>query len=122
MTSNQPRRMAFLLLEWFVHDNEALTGDLLEEGRERSATWLWRQVLFAVLGQAIVRVRIESAHDDRRHPGRDRPAGIARLSGRRGRHADDPPARPQRPGMGPDRPVSGVAAVCHRSVACCGRT
>ncbi len=49
--------MAFLLLEWFVPDNEALTGDLLEESRERSATWLWRQVLFAVLGQAIVRVR-----------------------------------------------------------------
>jgi hypothetical protein len=57
MTSNQPQRMAFVLLEWFVPDNEPLIGDLLEQCHDRSAAWLWRQVLFAVLGQAIVRVR-----------------------------------------------------------------
>jgi len=57
MTSHQPQRLAFFLLDWFVPDNEPLTGDLLEQCHERSAAWLWRQVLFAVLGHAIVRVR-----------------------------------------------------------------
>jgi hypothetical protein len=57
MTSRQPSRIAFFLLERLVPDNEPLTGDLREESRERPATWLWRQVLFAVLGHAIVRVR-----------------------------------------------------------------
>jgi hypothetical protein len=57
MRSSQPSRIAFFLLERLVPDNEPLTGDLREESRDRSATWLWRQVLFAVLGHVMVRVR-----------------------------------------------------------------
>jgi hypothetical protein len=45
-----------MLLDRFVAD-EALRGDLIESSVERSGTWFWQQVLYAVLAQAIWCVR-----------------------------------------------------------------
>jgi hypothetical protein len=53
MTSRRPPRLAVALLERFVHDNEPLTGDLLEDCHERSDTWFWRQVLFAIFARSM---------------------------------------------------------------------
>ncbi len=67
MKGRRPTRLAIALLEQLVPGNDPLAGDLLEEWRERSDAWLWRQVLFAVLTRTIVdvrtkpRVTIESA-------------------------------------------------------------
>ena len=57
MTSRRPPRLAVALLERFVHDNEPLTGDLLEDCHDRSDTWFWRQVLFAIFARSILLIR-----------------------------------------------------------------
>jgi hypothetical protein len=57
MNVRQPSRLAVALLEWFVPDNEPLTGDLVESSRDRSRAWLWRQVLLAILARALFQVR-----------------------------------------------------------------
>jgi hypothetical protein len=57
MKSGRPPRFAVALLARCVPDNEPLTGDLLEEWRERSDAWFWRQVLLAVLARAILSIR-----------------------------------------------------------------
>jgi len=58
MKTSHPSRLALGLLHRFVPDDEPLAGDLLEEfGRRQSQSWLWRQVLMAVLLQAFRRPR-----------------------------------------------------------------
>jgi hypothetical protein len=53
MTSNQPPRLAELLLKRFT-DNEHLIGDLQEEYRTgRSHAWYWRQVMAALTMRAL---------------------------------------------------------------------
>ena len=57
---SRPPRLAALLLETLVPDNESLRGDLEEEyARGRGRTWYWRQVLavIAVQGPLAVRAR-----------------------------------------------------------------
>jgi hypothetical protein len=50
MTRLKPPIVAAWLLHRFVRQNEALTGDLLEEYRVgRSVGWYWRQVLIAIV-------------------------------------------------------------------------
>ena len=56
----RPPRLATLLLETLVPDNEPLRGDLEEEyARGRGRTWYWRQVFgsIAVQGPLAVRAR-----------------------------------------------------------------
>jgi hypothetical protein len=49
MRTSHPPRLALTLLERLVPDNEALTGDLLEEFDARpSAVWFWVQVVAAI--------------------------------------------------------------------------
>lgn len=49
MTSRQPPRVAFALLERFVPDSDPLVGDLIEDfGRRQSSGWFWWQVLAAI--------------------------------------------------------------------------
>lgn len=56
MTRTDPPWLAVALLRRFVHDNEPLVGDLLEEfAVRRSRLWLWRQVLAAVAIRASQR-------------------------------------------------------------------
>jgi hypothetical protein len=57
MKGRRPPRLAIALLEQLLPGNDPLAGDLLEEWRERSDAWLWRQLLFAVLTRTIVHVR-----------------------------------------------------------------
>ena len=67
MTTSKPPRLTFWLLQHVLADNEALVGDLLEaSGAGRSRTWLWREVLFAILSR--------SARDGRH----ERPLGLIR--------------------------------------------
>jgi hypothetical protein len=50
MTRHAMPRFALALLERFVPDSEALAGDLIEEfERSESGTWLWYQVLAAIV-------------------------------------------------------------------------
>jgi uncharacterized protein (TIGR03435 family) len=48
MTPDEPPQLAVAILEWFLPDNEPLTGDLLEAARTRSHAWLWWQILVVV--------------------------------------------------------------------------
>ena len=49
-TTPRPPRMAIALLTRWLPDHDALIGDLVEEfDRRRSRTWLWRQVLAAII-------------------------------------------------------------------------
>jgi hypothetical protein len=49
MRFSQPPVVATWLLKRLARENEALTGDLIEEYRNgRSAAWYWRQVLIAI--------------------------------------------------------------------------
>ena len=57
MTSRHPPSLPLALLERCVPGNEPLVGDLLEQWRARSAAWLWRQVLFAVLSAMVLQLR-----------------------------------------------------------------
>jgi hypothetical protein len=48
MTNRHPPRLAVALLDRCVPDNEALSGDLVEEfQRGRSSLWFWRQAIGA---------------------------------------------------------------------------
>jgi hypothetical protein len=50
MTNVQPPRLAVVLLNRFLPDNEPLVGDLLEEfATRKSRVWLWRQIVLALL-------------------------------------------------------------------------
>ena len=50
MTGSEPPRLAVAVLQRFVHDNEPLVGDLIEEFAARqSSVWFWRQVVLAIL-------------------------------------------------------------------------
>lgn len=53
---SHPPRIAVALLDRFVCDDDPLRGDLLEEWPTRSAYWLWRQVLYAVLVRTVCRI------------------------------------------------------------------
>ena len=54
MTDVVPSRLALALLDRLALDNEPLAGDLLEEfQKRRSRLWLWRQLLFAIVRQAL---------------------------------------------------------------------
>ena len=54
MTGVVPSRLALALLDRLALDNEPLAGDLLEEfQKRRSRLWLWRQLLFAMVMQAL---------------------------------------------------------------------
>ncbi len=65
MKTVQPPRLAVILLEHFAAGSEPLVGDLLEEfGTRQSRTWLWRQVLYAILMGSV------------RHDGAVRPLGL----------------------------------------------
>jgi hypothetical protein len=55
--SRRPPGLAIALLERCLPDNNPLTGDLLEAWSERSNAWLRRQVLLAVFGRLVLRVR-----------------------------------------------------------------
>jgi hypothetical protein len=60
MTSLEPPRLALTLLRWCGPDNDALTGDLVEEFRHRrSRAWLWRQVIAAIAIAAFRRQPLE---------------------------------------------------------------
>lgn len=53
MTASLPR-LALALLNRLALDNEPLAGDLLEEfHRRQSRVWLWRQLLYAFVRQAL---------------------------------------------------------------------
>jgi hypothetical protein len=53
MTASLPR-LAHALLNRLALDNEPLAGDLLEEfHRRQSRVWLWRQLLYAFVRQAL---------------------------------------------------------------------
>ena len=49
MICHRPPIVATWLLQRFVRQDEALTGDMLEEYRGRSVGWYWRQVLIAIV-------------------------------------------------------------------------
>ena len=54
MTQVVPSRLARAVLDRLARDNEPLAGDLLEEFKTRqSRLWLWRQLLSAVVMQAL---------------------------------------------------------------------
>ncbi len=54
MTSLHPPKLANVLLQWLALDNEPLAGDLVEEfRRRRSRLWLWRQLIVALVMQAL---------------------------------------------------------------------
>lgn len=56
MTPRRPSRLALIVFDRFVADNEALKGDLIEEFEVRqSQAWLWRQVIGAVVCQPALR-------------------------------------------------------------------
>lgn len=49
MSGSGPSRFATAVLNWFLHDNDALAGDLLERrAAGQSRFWFWRQVLLAI--------------------------------------------------------------------------
>jgi hypothetical protein len=54
MTAPTPPRLACALLDRLALDNEPLAGDLLEEfHRRQSKLWLWRQLVVALVMQAL---------------------------------------------------------------------
>jgi hypothetical protein len=54
MTSPKPPRLAGVWLHRLALDNEPLAGDLVEEFRRRqSRLWLWRQLIAALVMQAL---------------------------------------------------------------------
>ena len=54
MTRLHPPRLANLLLQRLALDNEPLAGDLVEEfHRRQSRLWLWRQLIVALVTQAL---------------------------------------------------------------------
>jgi hypothetical protein len=54
MKNLEPPRLANALLHRLALDNEPLAGDLLEEFRtRRSQVWLWRQLIAALVMQAL---------------------------------------------------------------------
>ena len=54
MTHVVPSRLALAVLDRLALDNEPLAGDLLEDfQKRRSRLWLWRQLLFAIVMQAL---------------------------------------------------------------------
>ena len=54
MTRLHPPRLANLLVQRLALDNEPLAGDLVEEFRRRqSRLWLWRQLIVALVMQAL---------------------------------------------------------------------
>ncbi len=54
MTSPKPPRLAEALLGRLALDNEPLAGDIIEEFRRRnSRLWLWRQLIAALVMQAL---------------------------------------------------------------------
>lgn len=57
MTPGEPPQLAVAILEWFLPDNEPLTGDLLEAARTRSHAWLWWQILLAVVMRTFAEIR-----------------------------------------------------------------
>ena len=57
MTPHKPPQLALAILEWFLPDNEPLTGDLLEAARTRSHAWLWWQILLAVVMRTFAEIR-----------------------------------------------------------------
>ena len=56
MSARHSSPLPVRLLDRFVAD-EALRGDLVESSADRSTTWLWRQVLSALLAQTIWCIR-----------------------------------------------------------------
>lgn len=57
MTPDDPPQWAVAILEWFLPDNEPLTGDLLEAARTRSHGWLWWQILVVVVMRTFIEIR-----------------------------------------------------------------
>ena len=57
MTRDQPPQLAVAILEWFLPDNDPLTGDLLEAARTRSRAWLWWQILLTVVMRTFADIR-----------------------------------------------------------------
>ncbi len=54
MTAPKPPRLAEALLGRLALDNEPLAGDIIEEFRRRnSRPWLWRQLIAALVMQAL---------------------------------------------------------------------
>jgi hypothetical protein len=54
MTRLHPPRLANLFLQRLALDNEPLAGDLVEEfHRRQSRLWLWRQLIVALVMQAL---------------------------------------------------------------------
>ncbi len=54
MTAPKPPRLAEALLGRLALDNEPLAGDIIEEFRRRnSRLWLWRQLIAALVMQAL---------------------------------------------------------------------
>jgi hypothetical protein len=51
MTARAAPRLRIALLNWFLDNNEPLAGDLIEECANRSQTWFWRQLMFALLAR-----------------------------------------------------------------------
>ena len=83
MNSPGPPRLATALLRRFLPGNEPLAGDLLERFEaSRSRLWFWREVIAAIVIQALQR------------PDRDHPLGVGEhpewVLGERSRNADPP--------------------------------
>ncbi len=77
MMTRRPPRLAMRLLDYFLPDNEPLTGDLLEEfERRQSRCWFWRQALAAILSTS--RVRFTDARAPLGLIERDVPAALPR--------------------------------------------
>ena len=57
MTPDEPPQLAVAILEWFLPDNEPLTGDLLEAARTRSHAWLWWQICVVVVMRTFAEIR-----------------------------------------------------------------
>lgn len=51
MTVRATPRLRIALVTWFLDNNEPLAGDLIEECAHRSRTWLWRQLMYALLAR-----------------------------------------------------------------------
>jgi hypothetical protein len=49
--------LGIVLLRWFLDDNQPLAGDLIEMGADRSRTWFWSQLTFAVLARTTTGAR-----------------------------------------------------------------
>ena len=56
MTPQRAPWLAVAVLRHLLGDNEPLLGDLVEDYPHRSRSWLWRQVVFAVLARGATGV------------------------------------------------------------------